>query len=135
MEHALTVKVITPDGKLIEDVFDMVIVQAKQGEIGILPNHTAMISPVVIGAARLKKKDEIMKVAVGEGFIEVDRNHVTILVQSAETPKKIDIDRAKKAKERALRRLNQRSDEVDFRRAELALKRSINRLSLAEEEM
>jgi F-type H+-transporting ATPase subunit epsilon len=134
MDKQLTVEVVTPDGQIVNDVFDMVVVQAEQGEIGILPNHTAMISPVVISTARLKKDGESMKVAIGGGFIEVDDNHVTILVQSAETPKKIDVERARKAKERAIRRIKQRRDDVDFRRAELALKRAINRLDLVGED-
>ena len=48
MDKQLTVEVVTPDGQIVNDVFDMVVVQAEQGEIGILPNHTAMISPVVL---------------------------------------------------------------------------------------
>jgi len=131
MSQALTVEVVTPDGQIVSGEFDMVVVHAEQGELGILPNHTAMIAPLIISTARLKTDNESMRVAIGGGFVEVIDNHVTILAQSAETPAKIDVERARKAKERALRRIKQKKDHVDFKRAEMALKRAINRLDIS----
>lgn len=134
MGKTLAVEVVTPDGLIIKDQYDMVVVHTELGEVGILPEHAPLIAPLTISTARLKRDGEAMKVAIGGGFIEVDRNHITILAQSAETPAKIDVQRARKAKERAERRIKQKRDHVDFRRAELALKRAINRLNLINED-
>ncbi|SEO23703.1 F-type H+-transporting ATPase subunit epsilon [Amphibacillus marinus] len=134
MANQLTVEVVTPDGQIINDHFNMVVVHAEQGELGILPGHTPLIAPLIISSARLRTADDSIKVAIGGGFVEVNQDHVTILVQSAESPAKIDVQRARKAKERALRRIKQKRDHVDFRRAELALKRAINRLNMVGEE-
>ncbi|PXW92041.1 ATP synthase F1 subcomplex epsilon subunit [Streptohalobacillus salinus] len=131
MDQTLYVEVVTPDGQIVDGEFEMVVVHAEQGELGILPNHTAMIAPLIISTARLKRNNESMRVAIGGGFVEVIDNHVTILAQSAETPAKIDVERARKAKERALRRIKQKKDHVDFKRAEMALKRAINRLDIS----
>ncbi|WP_017471031.1 F0F1 ATP synthase subunit epsilon [Amphibacillus jilinensis] len=131
----LTVEVVTPDGRIVNDQFDMVVVHSEKGELGILPGHAPLIAPLIISSARLKTGNESMKVAIGGGFIEVDQDHVTLLAQSAETPAKIDVQRARKAKERAERRIQQKRDHVDFRRAELALKRAINRLNMIDEDI
>lgn len=130
MTKKLTVEVVTPDGLIVKDEFDMVVVHSLNGELGILPGHAPLIAPLIISSARLKTNNESMRVAIGGGFIEVDQDHVTLLAQSAETPAKIDVQRAQKAKERAQRRVQQKRDQVDFRRAELALKRAINRLNV-----
>lgn len=59
---------------------------------------------------------------------------VTVLAQAAEKPSDIDVERARKAKERAERRLQAKQDDIDFKRAELALKRALNRLDVAQSE-
>ncbi|HLR09251.1 MAG TPA: F0F1 ATP synthase subunit epsilon [Bacillota bacterium] len=128
----LAVSVVTPDGPVLEDSFDMVICKAENGEIGILPEHIPMVAPLEISAVRLKKGSDTQYLAVNGGFLEVRPDHVTILAQSAEKPSDIDIDRAKEAKKRAEQRLQSKRDDIDFKRAELALKRAINRLNVAQ---
>lgn len=128
----LTVSVVTPDGPILEDSFEMVSCKAENGELGILPNHIPLVAPLVISAVRLKRSGETVRVAISGGFIEVSDNKVTILAQTAETPGDIDVQRARKAKERAERRLRAKQDDIDFRRAEYALKRALNRLDVVE---
>ncbi|MGM8211403.1 F0F1 ATP synthase subunit epsilon [Virgibacillus sp. W0430] len=127
----LTVSVVTPDGPVLEDDFEMVSCKAENGELGILPGHIPLVAPLTISAVRLKKGSTVEKVAVNGGFLEVRPEKVTILAQSAEKPSEIDVERAQKAKERAEQLLqSQKQDEVDFQRAELALKRAMNRLNI-----
>lgn len=129
--NTLSVSVVTPDGSVLNDQYDMVICVTERGEIGILPNHIPLITPLIISAIRLKKGDQIERVAISGGFLEVSNNELTILAQSAERGSEIDVERAKRAKERAERRLQSKQDNVDFHRAELALKRAMNRLDVA----
>ncbi|WP_138420729.1 F0F1 ATP synthase subunit epsilon [Aquibacillus sediminis] len=126
----LTVSVVTPDGPVLEDSFEMVSCKAENGELGILPGHIPLVAPLTISAVRLKGESDTERVAVSGGFLEVRPEKVTILAQSAEKPSEIDVERARKAKERAERRLKAKQDDVDFRRAEYALKRAINRLKV-----
>ncbi|WP_173918584.1 F0F1 ATP synthase subunit epsilon [Halobacillus sp. Marseille-Q1614] len=128
----LTVSVVTPDGPVLEDAFEMVSCKAESGELGVLPGHIPMVAPLTISAVRLKREGSSERIAVSGGFLEVRPDKVTILAQSAEKPSEIDIDRARKAKERAEARLAQKQSDIDFRRAELALKRAINRLDVKE---
>ncbi|WP_101842391.1 F0F1 ATP synthase subunit epsilon [Halobacillus sp. Marseille-P3879] len=126
----LTVSVVTPDGPVLEDAYEMVSCKAESGELGILPGHIPMVAPLTISAVRLKQEGGSERIAVSGGFLEVRPDKVTILAQSAEKPSEIDIDRARRAKERAEQRMANKQSDIDFRRAELALKRAINRLDV-----
>ena len=122
--------VVTPDGPVLEDRFEMVSCKAESGELGILPGHIPLVAPLTISAVRLKSGDHVEKLAVNGGFMEVRPDKVTILAQSAEKPTEINVQRAKEAKDRAERRLQTKQDNIDFHRAELALKRAMNRLDV-----
>ncbi|MGM8364789.1 F0F1 ATP synthase subunit epsilon [Virgibacillus sp. W0181] len=127
----LTVSVVTPDGPVLEDDFEMISCKAENGELGILPGHIPMVAPLTISSVRLKRGSDEEKIAVNGGFLEVRPDKITVLAQSAEKPSEIDVTRAEKAKERAEQLLQSNQDQVDFQRAELALKRAMNRLDLA----
>jgi len=127
----LTVSVVTPDGPVLEDSYEMVSCKAENGELGILAGHIPLVAPLTISAVRLKNGNNVERLAVNGGFLEVRPDRVTILAQSAERPSDIDVERAERAKTRAEQRLQSKQDEIDFQRAELALKRASNRLSIA----
>jgi F-type H+-transporting ATPase subunit epsilon len=128
----LTVSVVTPDGPVLEDTYEMVSCKAESGELGILPGHIPLVAPLTISAVRLKREGHSDHIAVSGGFLEVRPDKVTILAQSAERPGDIDVERARRAKERAERRLQAKQDDIDHKRAELALRRAMNRLKVAE---
>lgn len=128
----LTVSVVTPDGPVLEDSFEMVSCKAENGELGILPGHIPMVAPLTISSVRLKHDNDTKNLAVSGGFLEVREGNVTILAQSAEKPTDIDVQRAEEAKQRAESRLQSKQDDIDFHRAELALERAINRLDVAQ---
>jgi len=128
----LTVSVVTPDGPVLEDTFDMVSCKAESGELGILPGHIPLVAPLSISSVRLKRENTENHLAVNGGFMEVQPDKVTILAQSAEKPADIDVQRANEAKKRAERRLQSKQDDIDFKRAELALKRAMNRLNVGQ---
>jgi len=129
----LKVSVVTPDGPVYDGEAEMVSVKGKSGELGILPNHIPLVTPLPIQAVRLHKSGNTQLIAVHGGFIEVRPDQVTILAQAAELPSQIDVERARAAKERAEKRLQETNrEDIDFTRAELALKRAINRLEIAE---
>ncbi|HLR67728.1 F0F1 ATP synthase subunit epsilon [Virgibacillus alimentarius] len=128
----LTVSVVTPDGPVLEDDFDMVSCKSENGELGVLPGHIPLVAPLSISAVRLKRENDVTLLAVNGGFLEVQPEKITILAQSAEKPSDIDVERAKKAEERAKQRLQSKQDNVDFHRAELALKRALNRINVTQ---
>ncbi|WP_047981141.1 F0F1 ATP synthase subunit epsilon [Ornithinibacillus contaminans] len=128
----LTVSVVTPDGPVLEDTYEMVSCRAENGELGILPGHIPLVAPLAISAVRLKRESSEDQLAINGGFLEVRPDKVTILAQSAEKPSDINVARAEAAKERAESRLLSKEDHIDRVRAELALRRALNRLKIAQ---
>ena len=127
----LTVSVVTPDGQVLEEDYEMVSCKAETGELGILPGHIPLVAPLTINAVRLKRNEEEELVAVNGGFVEVRPDKVTILAQSAEKAEDIDVERAERAKERAQKLLESNDPNIDVERAQLALYRALNRLNVA----
>lgn len=126
-------EIVTPERKVYAEQANMVVAKGVAGELGILPNHIPLVTPLKISSITVKKqgsKDEI--IAVNGGFMEVRKDKVVILAESAELPEQIDVDRARAAKERAEKRLAEsKQDNVDFKRAEAALQRALNRISVS----
>jgi F-type H+-transporting ATPase subunit epsilon len=127
----MTVEVVTPERVLFSGEASMVIARGVQGDLGILPNHMPMVTPLKIAPVRIKTEgDKELVMAVSGGFMEVRGDKVTILAETAERPEDIDPSRAKAAKERAEQRLNEKHPDLDLRRAERALQRAITRLQV-----
>lgn len=123
-------EIVTPERKVYEKDVDMVVVKGVAGELGILPNHIPLVTPLRIAPVKAKIGGQEEFIAVHGGFMEVRKDKVTILAEIAELPEEIDVDRARRAKERAESRLQNR-EEYDFRRAEIALQKALNRLAVA----
>jgi F-type H+-transporting ATPase subunit epsilon len=125
------VEIVTPERKVYEETANMVSVTGVEGELGILPNHIPLVTPLRIAPVTIKRNGQVDVIAVNGGFIEVRKDKVVILAESAEMARDINVERAEAAKQRAQQRLAAKQDEVDFRRAELALQRAMNRLNIS----
>ncbi|MEX2416359.1 MAG: F0F1 ATP synthase subunit epsilon [Paenibacillaceae bacterium] len=122
-------EIVTPERKVYENDVDMVVVRGTAGELGILPNHIPLVTPLRIAPVKVKHGNQEELIAVHGGFMEVRKDKIVILAEMAELPDEIDIERAQKAKERAESRMNS-NDENDFRRAEIALQKAVNRINV-----
>ncbi|GIO07405.1 ATP synthase epsilon chain [Brevibacillus reuszeri] len=127
----MTVEVVTPERVVYSGQAEMVIARGVQGDLGILPNHMPLVSPLKIAPVRIKTEgDKEVLMAVSGGFMEVRGDKVTILAETAELPGDIDVERAKAAKARAEKRLAEKYAELDVLRAERALQRAMARLDV-----
>jgi F-type H+-transporting ATPase subunit epsilon len=125
-------EIVTPDRAFFSDEVDMAILRGIEGEFAVLKNMAPLITPLDIGKIRIKIGNEEKVVAIAGGYVTVSKDKTTVIADSAEWPEEIDVERAKRAKERAEKRLNEKKEGIDILRAELALKRAINRLNIAE---
>ncbi|OMF37174.1 F0F1 ATP synthase subunit epsilon [Paenibacillus sp. FSL H8-0548] len=125
---SILVEIVTPERKVYAETANMVSVTGAEGELGIYPNHIPLVTPLRIAPVIIKRDNKIDVIAVNGGFIEVRKDKIVILAESAELATDINIERAEAAKQRAQQRLNAKQDQTDFRRAELALQRAMNRL-------
>jgi F-type H+-transporting ATPase subunit epsilon len=129
----IRVDIVTAERMVFSDEVDMVVAPGIEGQLGILPHHTPLMTTLGPGELRLKKGSGEELMAISGGFLEVRPDRVVILADAAERAEEIDIARAEAAKKRAQERLaQQRADGVDQARAEASLRRSIARLKVAE---
>lgn len=128
----LHLEIITPDRVMVTEDVDMVEAHGALGEFGVLPGHINFLTSIMPGEVRYTTEGKTRHLAASRGFAEVVNNKVTFLLETAEFAEEIDVERAKKAKERAESVMGDlSSDNKDFSLWELALKRAIARISTA----
>ena len=133
MEQPLHLIILTPYGRYFEGNVSFLNVRSEDYDLGIYPGHAPLISTVAISKMIIRIGDKEYLYAVGGGIINIDKEKVTLILNSVERSDEIDIARAQKAKKRAEERLNsQNKDEVDVNRAKLALLRALNRINIGQ---
>lgn len=128
----ILMEIITPKKTVFKEEVDGVEAPAVDGLIGILPRHAPLITALKTGVIRVKIDNKERFISVSEGIMDVKPNQVNIVARTAELPEEIDLERAKKAKERAEERLEKESSKMDHYRAEGALERALARIKAAE---
>lgn len=129
MDKSLQLEIVTPDKVVLSEAVDYVGAPGFEGEFGIMPNHIPFLAALRIGTLHYKVGGKHYDVFVSGGFAEISDNKVSILAESAERAEDIDIERARKAKDRAEARIGQERDKIDFARAQAALQRALQRLN------
>jgi F-type H+-transporting ATPase subunit epsilon len=131
MAEKLFLEVVTPQKSVVSEEVEIVVAPGSEGEFGALKGHTTFLTSLKLGTLRYKGADGKERyVFINGGFAEVLPQKVTILAESAERRKDIDVERALKAKERAEKRLTAKSPDTDLVRAEAALRRALHRLKI-----
>jgi F-type H+-transporting ATPase subunit epsilon len=131
-DKTFTFEILTLQQLFLQEQARFVIAPGQEGVFEILPNHAQYVFALKPGALRIRTpdgKDEY--VAVGRGFLVVQKERTTVLTRSAERPEEIDVDRAEQAKQRAEERLAMRNPAIDAARAQAALQRALARLTVA----
>ena len=127
----LSLEVVTPERQVLHDDVDSIQLPGLDGYLGILPGHAPLLTELGAGILSFSKGGETRYATALGGFAEVLANRVIILAERAELAEEIDLGRAEAARERALKRLQEKAGEVDFARAQLALQRSLTRIQVA----
>lgn len=120
-------KIISPEEMFYEGEADFLEFVSVGGEMGVYKNHiplTTILEPCVM---RIHQGTEVEKAAVFGGFVEILQEKITVLAEDVQWPDEIDVDRAKRAEERARERLEKKEAKTDIVRAEAALKRALAR--------
>ena len=92
----LTVRIITPERIAFEGEADSVVATAYDGQFGILPGHAPLMVILGIGEFRIRHADRFEWYAIGEGFLHVLDDVVTVLTPFAEAAREIDVDAARR---------------------------------------
>lgn len=132
MADKILFELVTPEKKVVSELVDIVVAPGEEGEFGVLPNHIPFLAKLKVGELRYRVGNNVRYAAIMGGYAEVLPDRVTILATAAEEATDIDVIRAKAARERAERRLNETKDRYEFAVVQGALQRALARLKTAD---
>ena len=108
-------RVITPEEVIYDGEADLVVARIADGDLGVLVDHSPLVSTVEVGEVRIREGDEQHVYATSDGFFKVSENLVQVLVEEAVSVEDIDVDAAESRVEEAERELSEVSEEAEDR--------------------
>jgi F-type H+-transporting ATPase subunit epsilon len=128
MGNTIRLEIATPESMIYSEDVEMVTLPGVEGQMGVLPQHTRLMTQLVPGELIVNKagKDEFM--AVGDGLVEVTNERVSIVTNMAISIDKIDEAAAEEARQRAAARLREKISSEEVASVNAALARSLAQL-------
>lgn len=124
--------IVTAERLVYSEDVDLVVAPGVEGELGILPQHTPLMTTLEAGEMMVRRGVEEFSLAISGGFLEIRPDRIIVLADSAERDDEIDLTRAEEAQRRARERIDSPTADLDAARAEAALRRSLVRLKVAQ---
>ncbi len=131
MAATFDLSIITPENEFFSGQADMLVLPCEDGEVGIMANHAPMIASIPPGELRLCVDGQWRLVSVSDGFATVTPERVLVLVQTAERPEDIDINRAERDRRRAMEILRQQKSMREYASAKALMARAMVRLKVS----
>jgi F-type H+-transporting ATPase subunit epsilon len=129
---SLTLEIVTPKARVYSDTVDNVVIPTLEGEIGVLPGHLPLLSQVTDGELRVAKGSNTETLVIGDGFVQVQGDKVSVLAEHAIEENSIDEDAVEKAMQRAQTELqdakNSKIDPAEIERLESVVRFSVAQL-------
>lgn len=126
----LNLKIVTPEQVVYEGVADQVNVSTTQGELGILPHHANLMAKLIPGELRISKSGKTSFFAIGDGFLQIEENALTIMTDLAQGSEDIDEKAVEAAKKRAEEALSQKLGDEEYAETMAALEKSLAQLKV-----
>lgn len=124
----LRLKIVTPEKLLVDEEVSQVNVSTEQGEIGILPHHVNLMAKLEPGELVIKRNGKVESLAVGEGFLQVSNNTLTVMTDLATYAVDIDERAVEEAKKRAEQALEQTLSDEEYAETLANLEKSLAQL-------
>jgi F-type H+-transporting ATPase subunit epsilon len=132
MADTIQLDVVTPERRVVSERVESVNVPGANGELGILPGHSPMISQLQTGILSYVQGGTNHVLHVSGGFVEVNHDRVSVLAEIAEHPEEIDAAKARQERDQAERALSSFSgSDEDFEQLRSQLNQATVRLQLA----
>lgn len=129
---SLTLEIVTPKARVYSDTVDNVVIPTLEGEIGVLPHHLPLLSQVTDGELRVAKGSNTETLVIGDGFVQVQGDKVSVLAEHAIEENSIDENAVEKAMQRAQTELqdakNSKIDPAEIERLESVVRFSVAQL-------
>jgi F-type H+-transporting ATPase subunit epsilon len=131
MAKQINLVIVTPERLVMDEMVDDVAIPGQNGELGVLPEHTLLLSMLETGVLTYHQAGQRYMLAISGGYAEVTPEKVTVLADEAERPEEIDIERARLTREHALKELKTGEHEIDFIRTRGRLQKAVVQLQVA----
>src|SRR5947209_15734598 len=135
MPRTFRLQIVTPERVLMDGPVTSVTAPGIEGQFGVLAGHAPFVTELASGELRYRDSAGVEQLlAVHGGFFQVANDRATVLADAAERPEEIDVERARRAQERAReeqRRVVERYSEIEATRARAALERSLTRIRVS----
>jgi len=129
----LLLEIVTPERLVFSDSVESVQLPGVEGELGVLPHHTPLVSMLGLGELRIRKDGEVETFAIAGGFLQVRPDKVVVMAEMADMAAEIDLERAAEARREAERALESGFHEgADLAAARAALQVALLRQRVAE---
>jgi len=142
MKNSISLKILTPEKIIYQDDISKLVVPTEVGEIGILPNHSPLVSIVKPGEIRIEKEgqNEPIPLSISGGIIEIrpssvaykTNSEIIILASRSEFASEIDIERAESAYKRAQKAMEEAHNlpDIDFAKFQAIIDKELNRIKI-----
>ena len=129
----LLLEIVTPERLAYSDTVESVQLPGVEGELGVLPHHTPLVSMLGLGELRIRKDGEVETFAIAGGFLQVRPDKVVVMAEMADMAAEIDLAKAEEARKEAERALEGGFHEgADLAAARAALQVALLRQRVAE---
>ena len=126
----LKLEIVTPDAKVFSEDVEMVTLPGVEGEMGIYPQHVPLMTQIVAGEIIARKGGQDYFLAIGDGFVEITGDHVSILADMAIRAENIDEAKVEEARRRAEARLAEHLNDEDAARVQASLAQTLAQLKV-----
>ncbi|MEK7617401.1 MAG: ATP synthase F1 subunit epsilon [Patescibacteria group bacterium] len=126
----LHLKIVTPEKLIFDEEVNQVNVSTEDGQIGILPNHTNLMAKLEPGELVIKRGGKVETMAIGDGFLQMADNTLSIMTDLAVNEAQIDEKAVEEAKKRAEIALEQKLSDVEYAETLAVLEKSLAQLKI-----
>ena len=130
MAATLKLEIVTPEAKIYSEDVEMVTFTGIDGQMGVLPQHAPVMTALAAGEIIAKKDGHNIFLAVGEGFVQVTREKVSVITDMAIKANDIDEAKAEEARQKAEARLSQKLTDEEAAAVQASLVNATMQLKL-----
>lgn len=134
MAKAFSVEVVTPEGRVLQDEVDVLVVPAWDGSLGILANHAPLLCMIRPGELRVRKGGDSQRFAISGGYLHVANNQASVLADQVLRAEQIDPKQAREDLEEAARPETRTKDPESAERAQAWARARLKLASTPDEE-
>ena len=124
----LKLEIVTPETKAYSEDVDFVVLPGSEGELGVYPKHVPLMTTLKPGELRVLKDGRETALAVGEGFVEITADTVSVLTDMALESAQIDEAAAEAAVERAKAAMKEDQGAADVAAIQGSLQKALAQL-------